>query len=46
MAIEEFELIEHDFYSSIALIALAEIPAYLGNYSQFLSIFISKVLSQ
>merc|ERR1711974_220324 len=30
-AIEEFELIPDDYYSSIAVIALAEIPAYLVN---------------
>ena len=47
MAIEEFKLIEHDFYSSVALIALAEIPVYLGNNTIVsFPILISKVFSQ
>ena len=45
MAIEEFHLIEHDFYSSIALIALAEIPAYLGNNSQFSNLDLKSLFS-
>ena len=45
MAIEEFKLIEHDFYSSVALIALAEIPAYLGNNSQFSNLDLKSLFS-
>ena len=45
MAIEEFHLVKGDFYGSIALIALAEIPAYLGNNGQFTNLNLKRLFA-
>ena len=44
-SIEEFELVENDILLSIALVALVEIPAYIGIITQILLSLISSLFS-